>query len=123
EKPTPRWWYIGAAISGLGFVLFVIACLWTFVGGVAVSGVNIPVAWVIALAHYVWWIGIGSGGTFISSVFYLIGSDWRNGVNRTAETMPLFAAAAAGMMPILHLGRQGLFYWLFPYSTVMGIWP
>jgi molybdopterin-containing oxidoreductase family membrane subunit len=26
-------------------------------------------------------------------------------------------------MPILHLGRQGLFYWLFPYSTVMGVWP
>jgi molybdopterin-containing oxidoreductase family membrane subunit len=26
-------------------------------------------------------------------------------------------------MPIMHLGRQGLFYWLFPYSTVMGVWP
>jgi len=27
------------------------------------------------------------------------------------------------MMPILHLGRQGLFYWLFPYPAVMGVWP
>jgi molybdopterin-containing oxidoreductase family membrane subunit len=123
EKPTPRWWYIGAGISGVGLVLFIIACVWTFVGGVGVWGVNIPVAWGFALANYVWWIGIASGGTFISSLFYLIGSDWRNGVNRTAETMTLFAAAAAGMMPILHLGRQGLFYWLFPYSTVMGVWP
>ena len=26
-------------------------------------------------------------------------------------------------MPILHLGRPGLFYWLFPYPNVMGIWP
>jgi molybdopterin-containing oxidoreductase family membrane subunit len=26
-------------------------------------------------------------------------------------------------MPIMHLGRPGLFYWLFPYSTVMGVWP
>ena len=123
ERPTPRWWYVGAGISAAGLVLFVIACVWTFVGGVGVWGVNIPVAWGFALANYVWWIGIASGGTFISSLFYLIGSDWRNGVNRTAETMTLCAAAAAGMMPILHLGRQGLFYWLFPYSTVMGVWP
>ncbi len=120
---TPRWWYVGAAISGAFFVLFAIACVWTFTAGVGVWGVNIPVAWGLALANYVWWIGIASGGTFISSLFYLIGSDWRNGVNRTAESLTLFAAAAAGMMPILHLGRQGLFYWLFPYSSVMGVWP
>ncbi len=123
EKKTPLWWYVGAGISGAFFLLFVIACTWTFVGGVGVWGVNIPVAWGLALANYVWWIGIASGGTFISSLFYILGADWRNGVNRTAESLTLFAAAAAGMMPILHLGRQGLFYWLFPYSTVMGIWP
>jgi molybdopterin-containing oxidoreductase family membrane subunit len=52
-----------------------------------------------------------------------VGADWRNGVNRFAESLTLFAAAAAGLMPIYHLGRQGLFYWLFPYPTVMGIWP
>ena len=123
RQKTPLWWYIGAGISMAFFVLFVIACIWTFAAGVGIWGVNIPVAWGLALANYVWWIGIASGGTFISSLFYLLDADWRNGVNRTAESLTLFAAAAAGMMPILHLGRQGLFYWLFPYSTVMGIWP
>jgi Ni/Fe-hydrogenase subunit HybB-like protein len=123
RQKTPLWWYIGAAVSLAFFVLFIIACTWTFAAGVGIWGVNIPVAWGLALANYVWWIGIASGGTFISSLFYLLGADWRNGVNRTAESLTLFAAAAAGMMPILHLGRQGLFYWLFPYSTVMGIWP
>jgi Ni/Fe-hydrogenase subunit HybB-like protein len=123
RQKTPLWWYIGAGISMAFFLLFVIACIWTFAAGVGIWGVNIPVAWGLALANYVWWIGIASGGTFISSLFYLVGADWRNGVNRTAESLTLFAAAAAGMMPILHLGRQGLFYWLFPYSTVMGIWP
>ncbi len=123
RQKTPLWWYIGAGVSLAFFVLFVIACTWTFAAGVGIWGVNIPVAWGLALANYVWWIGIASGGTFISSLFYLLGADWRNGVNRTAESLTLFAAAAAGMMPILHLGRQGLFYWLFPYSTVMGVWP
>jgi molybdopterin-containing oxidoreductase family membrane subunit len=122
-RKTPRWWYVATGLSAALFLLFVIACTWTFVAGVGVWGVNIPVAWGFALANYVWWIGIASGGTFISSLFYLTGADWRNGVNRIAETLTIFAAAAAGMMPILHLGRQGLFYWLFPYSTVMGVWP
>ena len=123
SRRAPPWWYLGAAISAVFLILFVIACVWTFAAGVGVWGVNIPVAWGLALANYTWWIGIASGGTFISSLFYLVGADWRNGVNRAAESLTLFAAAAAGMMPILHLGRQGLFYWLFPYSSVMGVWP
>jgi Ni/Fe-hydrogenase subunit HybB-like protein len=123
QRRTPLWWYVGFAISSAFFLWFVIACIWTFAAGVGIWGVNIPVAWGFALANYVWWIGIASGGTFISSLFYLVGADWRNGVNRTAESLTLFAAAAAGMMPILHLGRQGLFYWLFPYPAVMGVWP
>ncbi|HTT00685.1 MAG TPA: NrfD/PsrC family molybdoenzyme membrane anchor subunit [Steroidobacteraceae bacterium] len=122
-RPTPLWWYVATGIAGAFLLLFVIASFATFYAGVGIWGVNIPVAWGLALANYVWWIGIASGGTFISSLFYLLGADWRNGVNRTAESLTLFAAAAAGMMPILHLGRQGLFYWLFPYSTVMGVWP
>jgi Ni/Fe-hydrogenase subunit HybB-like protein len=122
-RKTPRWWYVATAFAAALFILFLIASTWTFVAGVGIWGINIPVAWGFALANYVWWIGIASGGTFISSLFYLTGADWRNGVNRVAETLTIFAAAAAGMMPILHLGRQGFFYWLFPYPTAMGIWP
>ena len=77
RQRTPLWWYIGAAVSLAFFVLFIIACTWTFAAGVGIWGVNIPVAWGLALANYVWWIGIASGGTFISSLFYLLGADWK----------------------------------------------
>jgi Ni/Fe-hydrogenase subunit HybB-like protein len=96
---------------------------WLFVNGIGVWGVEIPVAWGLAIAEYVWWIALASGGTILSALFYLTRSPWRSATNRIAETMLLGAAACAGIMPILHLGRQGLFYWLFPYSTVMGVWP
>jgi molybdopterin-containing oxidoreductase family membrane subunit len=122
-QPTPLWWYGGMAIASLLLVWLVVAAGYLFYFGVGVWGVDIPVAWGWALANYVWWIGIASGGTFISSLFYIVGADWRNGVNRFAESLTLFAAAAAGLMPIFHLGRQGLFYWLFPYPSVMSIWP
>ena len=57
------------------------------------------------------------GGTFISALFYLVKVEWRTSINRIAETMTLFAAACAGIFPILHLGRPWLFYWLFPYPA------
>jgi molybdopterin-containing oxidoreductase family membrane subunit len=37
--------------------------------------------------------------------------------------MTLFAAACAGIMPILHLGRWYYFYWLLPYPNTMQVWP
>jgi Ni/Fe-hydrogenase subunit HybB-like protein len=81
------------------------------------------VMWGFALIGYVWWIAIASGGTFISSLFYLTQVEWRTSLNRLAETMTVFAAACAAVYPILHLGRPWLFYWLFPYPNTMTLWP
>jgi Ni/Fe-hydrogenase subunit HybB-like protein len=64
-----------------------------------------------------------SGGTFISALFFLLRVEWRTSLNRIAESMTLFAAACAGIYPILHLGRPWLFYWLFPYPNTMTLWP
>ena len=96
---------------------------WLFINGIGVWGVDIPVAWGFAIAEYVWWIALASGGTIVSALFYLTRSPWRSATNRIAETMMLCAAACAGIMPIMHLGRPGFFYWLFPYPNVMGVWP
>jgi molybdopterin-containing oxidoreductase family membrane subunit len=94
-----------------------------FIVGIGIWGVEIPVAWGFAIAEYVWWIALASGGTIVSALFFLTRSPWRSATNRIAESMLLSAAPCAGLMPIMHLGRPGFFYWLFPYSTVMGVWP
>jgi molybdopterin-containing oxidoreductase family membrane subunit len=120
---APRWWWIGFGFALLLLLVLVVAVAWLFVNGIGVWGVNIPVAWGLALSEYVWWIALASGGTIISALFHLTHSPWRAATNRIAETMLLSAAACAGILPILHLGRPGLFYWLFPYPTVMGVWP
>ena len=91
------------------------AILWLFYAGIGIWGVDWPVVWGFAIINYVWWIAIASGGTFISALFYLVQVEWRTSLNRIAETMTVFAAACAGVYPILHLGRPWLFYWLFPY--------
>ncbi|HEY7298310.1 MAG TPA: NrfD/PsrC family molybdoenzyme membrane anchor subunit [Xanthobacteraceae bacterium] len=120
---APLWWWVGFGFSFALFVVLVIQMAWLFINGIGVWGVNIPVAWGLAIAEYVWWIALASGGTIVSALFFLTGSPWRSATNRIAESMLLSAAPCAGLMPIMHLGRPGLFYWLFPYSTVMGVWP
>jgi molybdopterin-containing oxidoreductase family membrane subunit len=96
---------------------------WLFINSVGIWGINIPVAWGFAILEYVWWIALASGGTIVSALFFLTRSPWRAATNRIAESMLLSAAPCAGLLPIMHLGRQGLLYWLFPYSNVMGVWP
>ncbi|HLJ69775.1 MAG TPA: NrfD/PsrC family molybdoenzyme membrane anchor subunit [Roseiarcus sp.] len=123
SRRPPLWWWVGFGWALALLLVLIVSVTNLFVTGIGIWGVNIPVAWGLAIAEYVWWIALASGGTIVSALFHVTRSPWRSATNRIAETMLLSAAACAGIMPILHLGRPGLFYWLFPYSTVMGVWP
>ncbi len=117
------WWWMALIPCAALTAVLVVSILWLFYEGVGIWGIDWPVMWGFAIINYVWWIAIASGGTFISALFYLMRVEWRTSINRIAELMTLFAAACAGIYPILHLGRPWLFYWLFPYPNVMGYWP
>ncbi|MEQ8820301.1 MAG: NrfD/PsrC family molybdoenzyme membrane anchor subunit [Sumerlaeia bacterium] len=119
----PRHWIIGFGISFLLLMLFLMAVTWLLARGVGIWGINIPVAWGFAIINFVWWIGIGHAGTFISAILLLCQQDWRTSINRFAEAMTLFAVACAGVFPLLHLGRPWFFYWLLPYPSTTTLWP
>jgi Ni/Fe-hydrogenase subunit HybB-like protein len=104
-------------------MLLLTAITYTLAIGTGIWGINIPIAWGFAIINFVWWIGIGHAGTFISAVLLLLHQEWRTSINRFAEAMTLFAVACAGLFPILHLGRPWLFYWLMPYPNTMALWP
>jgi Ni/Fe-hydrogenase subunit HybB-like protein len=116
------WWWIAFIPSLALALLLVVAIVYLFYAGIGIWGINWPVMWGFAILSYVWWIAIASGGTIISALFYLLRVDWRDSINRIAESMMLFGAAAAGIYPILHLGRPWLFYWLFFYPNTMTLW-
>jgi molybdopterin-containing oxidoreductase family membrane subunit len=123
DFPTRRRWLVALALSFLLLVLFFVSVTVVFSRGVGVWGLNIPVNWAFAIHNYVWWLGIGHAGTLISALLLLTGSDWRNSLNRFAETMTLFAVVCAGIYPIIHLGRPWYVYWMLPYPSTMGVWP
>lgn len=109
--------------SAIGAALYVVAVFYTFAAGIGTWGNDIPVGWALGIVHFVWWIGLGHAGTFISAVLLLLEQPWRQSINRIAEAMTLFAVVCAGMYPILHLGRPWFAYWLAPYPSTMQVWP
>ncbi len=122
-RPMHRSWLIAFAATLAGTLVFFGAIAYLFVAGPGIWGIDMPVAWGFAIANYVWWIGIGNAGTFISASLLLMRQRWRTSINRFAEAMTLLAACIAGLFPILHLGRPWFFYWLAPYPNKMELWP
>ena len=123
EHPQPRFWWISFGAAFLLLMMLMAAISYMFVRGIGVWGVNVPIAWGFAIVNFVWWIGIGHAGTFISAILLLLHQKWRTSINRFTEAMTLFAVACAGLYPILHLGRPQYAYWLAPYPDTMGLWP
>jgi molybdopterin-containing oxidoreductase family membrane subunit len=115
------WTLLGIAAGGT-LVLFTLAG-YTMLVGIGLWGNNIPVGWAFGIINFVWWIGIGHAGTFISAILFLLEQRWRTSINRFTEAMTLFAVIQAGMFPVLHLGRPWFAYWLFPYPATMDVWP
>ena len=122
RKQAFLWWWIAFVPCMALTLLLLVSIAYLFYAGIGIWGVSWPVAWGFAILSYVWWIAIASGGTIISALFFLVGVEWRTSINRIAESMMLFGAAAAGVYPILHLGRPWFVYWLFFYPNTMTLW-
>ncbi len=121
-KP-PRWIGPALLVTFLVTTMLFTCVFYAFVAGIGVFGNNVPVSWAFPITNFVWWIGIGHAGTFISAFLLLLEQKWRNSINRFAEAMTIFALVQAGLFPILHLGRPWFAYWLVPYPSTMRVWP
>ncbi len=91
--------------------------------GIGITGLNRPVEWALYITNFVFFIGIGHAGTFISAALRVMKIEWRRPISRIAETLTLFALLTAAMFPLVHLGRTWKFYWLIPYPNARGLWP
>jgi Ni/Fe-hydrogenase subunit HybB-like protein len=122
SKPG-RVYYLLLGLSIAGILLGTGCEIYQFSVGMGVTGLMHPVMWGIYLICFVFWIGIAHSGTLISAILYLFRARWRTAVARSAEAMTVFALMAAGIFPIIHLGRVWIFYWLIPYPNPMNVWP
>jgi molybdopterin-containing oxidoreductase family membrane subunit len=123
SREIARWWWplFLACLAGTGLLFALLG--YTALTGIGTWGNHIPVAWGLGIVNFVYWIGIGHAGTFISAILYLCAQSWRTAINRIAETMTLFAVVNAGLFPLIHLGRPWFVYWILPYPATMDVWP
>lgn len=121
-RHTWRFWIITAILAGLVLLFGVI---WTYQMnlGLGITGLNRPVMWALYIVNFVYFIGIGHAGTFISAALRVLKIEWRRPISRAAETLTVFALMAAAMFPLVHLGRSWKFYWLLPIPNQRQIWP
>ena len=122
-RPTSKGWLVGFALCFAIVMMLMVAITYLITKGVGIWGINIPIGWGFAIVNFVWWIGIGHAGTLISAILFLLNQKWRTSINRFAEAMTLFAVMCAGLFPLLHAGRPWYGFWMFPYPSVMSIWP
>ena len=91
--------------------------------GLGVTGLDSTIFWGLYIVNLVYFIGIGHAGTFISAAFRVLKIETRRPLARAAETVTLFALAAAALFPIIHLGRPWKVYWMIPFPNQRQLWP
>ena len=122
EGKPGKFWYLGLSIA-VGLLMVGLVCMFiTIWFGIGTWGLNKTVGWGFSITTFVWWIGIGHAGTFISAVLLLFRQRWRTSVNRAAEAMTIFAVLCAAIFPLIHMGRVLVFFFTFPYPNTRQLW-
>ncbi|MCC6327650.1 MAG: hypothetical protein IT174_03980, partial [Acidobacteria bacterium] len=85
ERPPGAGWWILFGISVTLLVIGIIAAVNTVMFGIGTWGLNKTVGWAFGITNFVFWIGIGHAGTFISAILFLFAQKWRTSINRSAE--------------------------------------
>ena len=90
---------------------------------IGVTGLSRPNFWGFYITNFVFWIGISHAGTLISAILRVTGAEWRRPVTRCAEAITVFALCVGGLLPLIHLGRPWLFYYMVPIPSQGLLWP
>ena len=125
-RPTTRaplafwliWLLLGGGVLTLGIVWLI-----QMIGCIGIVGISRPVMWAVYIANFVYFIGIGHAGTFISAAFRALKISWRGPISRAAELVTVFGLTTAALFPLIHLGRTWKWYYLIPYPNGRGLWP
>jgi len=120
-KPN-KLWFLGLLLAASAAVMGIAAIVLTVWKGIGIWGVNKTIGWGWSITNFVWWVGIGHAGTFISAILLLFRQKWRTSINRSAEAMTIFAVICAGLFPLIHMGRLLFGFFIFPYPNTREVW-
>jgi molybdopterin-containing oxidoreductase family membrane subunit len=120
---SKSFWIVVGILAVLVAVLLFGAWGYMIYKGMGVAGIRRPTYWGMFIANFVFWIGISHSGTFVSAILRVFKAEFRRPLTRSAELMTAFGLAAAGLYPLIHLGRVWVAYWMIPYPNARLLWP
>ena len=120
---TGAGYFVAVALASALVLAGVAAFLYQIYHGIGVWGLNSPVYWAFDITNFVFWIGISHAGTLISAILRLANASWRRPVTRCAEAITVFALSIGAIIPLCHIGRPWLGYYMIPYPSERHIWP
>src|SRR3954452_10478390 len=118
-RPTLGWWAC-FAVASLALAWGAASASYEIATGIGTWGLNKTVGWAFDITNFVFWIGIGHAGTLISAILLLFRQKWRTSINRSAEAMTIFAVLCASLLPLIHMGRPWVFFFIMPYPNQRG---
>jgi molybdopterin-containing oxidoreductase family membrane subunit len=122
RPPTLRWYLLAAGLAAVvAWGMFAFA--YQVTTDMSVTGKNRPVMWGFYITGFVFWVGMSHSGTLVSAILRLTQANWRRPILRAAEAMTVFTINIAALFPLIHLGRNWLFYYFLPYPNQRGLWP
>lgn len=122
EGPASTAWYVAFTIALLTLIMGIVVVIYQLKTGIGTWGLNKTIGWSWDITNFVFWVGIGHAGTFISAILLLFRQKWRTSINRAAEAMTIIAVCCAGIYPVIHMGRPWLAHWVFPYPNTRDLW-
>ncbi len=93
--------FVLLAIVAWGFYAYITQLRY----GLMMTGMRDQVMWGLYLVNFVFFIGIGHAGTFISAVLRVTHVGWRAPVTRMAELVTVFSLMMGALMPLIDMGR------------------
>lgn len=122
-EPPRLGWYLFAFVLGAVVAWGLYAFTVQLTTGIGVAGINHPVMWGFYIVNFVFWVGLSHSGTMVSAILRLSHTSWRRPILRGAEAMTVFSITVGGLFPLIHLGRNWVFYYMIPYPNQLGLWP
>ena len=120
ERPG---YQIAVGLAALLVLAGVCAFGYQVYNGIGVWGINSPVFWAFDITNFVFWIGISHAGTLISAILRLCNATLAAAGDSLRGSDYGFSILIGGLIPLCHIGRPWLAFWLIPYPNQRGIWP
>ena len=108
------WMGILIAIILVGFYAFVLQ----IVDGQIVTGMRDNVVWGIYTVHFIFFVGIGYSGAFISGVLHFFKTPWKNSVSRIIEIITVLSLIIGPIFILLCIFRLDRLHYLLLYPRI-----